>query len=71
MVRKVLAAIGFSVIFSAPASYLALPVERIFSLIKKDDLSDTATPNIPEVRERNINKLTNKQRIMLKVSSLI
>ncbi len=66
-----MAEVGFKVIFSAAASYLALPVERIFSLIKKQDLEQDTTPNLPEVRERRIKKLTNKQKIMLKVSSFI
>ena len=61
LVRQVLATAGFQVIFSAPASYLALPVERVvFSLIKKEDMDITATPNLPEVKERKIKRLTNK-----------
>jgi hypothetical protein len=70
-VRNVLRAAGFSVIFSAPASYLALPVERVFSLIKKEDLEDNRTPNLPIVKDKGIKKLTNKQRTMLKVSEYI
>ena len=35
LVLSVLKAGGFTVIFSAPASYSALPVEGIFGLIKK------------------------------------
>ncbi len=49
MMRKVYANGGFKVIFSAPASYLAIPVERIFGLIKKQDLDDVKTPNLPVV----------------------
>lgn len=71
LVRDVLASGGFRVMFSAPASYLALPVESIFGLIKKCDLDEVRTSTLPSVRDRRISKLTNKERAMIKISKLI
>ena len=71
LVRDVLASEGFRVMFSAPASYLSLPVESIFGLIKKCDLDEVRTPTLPAIKERRICKLTNKQRAMIKISKYI
>ncbi len=60
MVRNVLAIAGFWVIFTAPASYIALPVEAVLNLIKREDLETITTPNLPVIKDRGIKKLTNK-----------
>ena len=68
---SVLKAGGFTVIFSAPASYLALPVEGIFGLIKGREYDTISTPQLLSVHEKNIRKLSNKQRLMIKVSEYL
>lgn len=68
LVRDVLKKAGFPTLFTAPASYLAYPVEQIFSLIKKIKLDDATTPIVPDARSRNITRLTNKKRVQLKIA---
>jgi hypothetical protein len=54
LVLSVLDAGGFSVIFSAPASYLAMPVEGIFALIKEREYETFTTPILESVYEKKI-----------------
>ncbi len=61
LVRAVLLAEGFTVLFGAPASYLAMPVERVFALMKKRHYDADPTPSHPAVEAMRIKKLTNKQ----------
>ena len=68
LVRDVLQRAGFPTLFTAPASYLACPVEEIFSLMKKVNIDDISTPVLPDVASRNISRLTNKQRVQIKVA---
>ena len=71
LMLSVLKAGGFSVIFSAPASYLSLLVEGIFGLIKGREYDTISTPQLLSVHEKNIRKLSNKQRLMIKVSEYL
>lgn len=68
LVRDVLKKAGFPTLFTAPASYLACSVEQIFSLIKKIKLDHGSTPIVPDAQSRNITRLTNKQRVQLKIA---
>ena len=71
LMRKVYANAGYNVIISAPASYLSIPVERLFGLLKKQDFDECATPNLPVVNSRRIKHLTNKQKVMIKVTQYL
>ncbi len=52
LVKNVMEAAGFTVIFTAPASYLVAPVEGIFALIKSLNLDQITTPSLPIVKEK-------------------
>jgi hypothetical protein len=67
-VRNILKNLGFTVLFSAPASYDVMPVERFFFSIKRKDFQDVETPNPSAVKSDNIQKFTLKQKMMMKIS---
>ncbi len=67
-VRNILKSLGFTVVFSAPASYDVMPVERFFFSIKRKDFQDVETPNPSAVKSDNIEKFTLKQKMMIKIS---
>lgn len=71
LVREVLKKSGFTTLFTAPASYIACPVEQVFSLIKKIKLDTVSTPLVPDAQSRNITRLTNKQRVQLKIAQYL
>ncbi len=54
LVRDVLKKTGFPTLYTAPASYIACPVEELFSLVKKINIDKIATPTLQEVNRRNI-----------------
>ena len=58
--REIFIAAGFTVLFTAPASYVVSPVEGMFALIKKINMDEIKTPIMPEIMEKKISKLTNK-----------
>ncbi len=60
--------IDIPAMYSAPASYNIVPVERIFGSIKAKDFGRVAAPTVSEVEELAITKLTNKQDLMAKVA---
>ena len=46
--RKLMETAGFTVLFTAPGSYLVSPVEGVFALIKQMNFSEIKTPIFPE-----------------------
>jgi len=71
MVRELLRKLGVPVMFSAPASYEALPVELVFGAIKAAKLPAVDEASLQELQDRRIRHLTNKQRMMLSVSEYL
>lgn len=71
LVRQILWKLRFPVLYTAPASYLCLPVELLFAAIKSHDYSEIETPILPIVQIKKITKLSNKQRAMLKISNYL
>ena len=63
LVREVLKKGRIPTLFTAPASYVACPVEEMFSLVKKINFNTVSTPILEEASRRKITRLTNKQRI--------
>ena len=58
-------------IFSAPASYKAIPVEELFGAIKLKDFNKIRDLMPAEVGQPHFKKLTNKQAMMVKVSDYL
>jgi transposase len=71
LMRKIMSSTGFRVLFTAPASYLVPPVEGIFAIIKTQKLDDITTPALLIVKRSGVTKLTNKQRVQIKIADYI
>ena len=67
----VLEALEIPVIFSAPASFLAIPIEGVFAALKAVDFSKVKDPEPSILKKRRISKLTKKQILMSKVSQYL
>lgn len=57
--------------FTAPASYLAAPVENFFGALKGVDFMKWPDPNPEDLHAPNIQKFTHSHNIMLKISNYI
>ncbi len=68
---KLLEQLRFPTVFSAPASYAAIPVEELFGKIKCLNLDSKPEPDISSLGNPKISKLTLTQTAMLKISNYI
>ena len=71
MVRDVLHQLQFPTVYTAPASFLAIPVEGLFGAMKAKNLIYEADPDDETMKELHVKKLTNKQRIIAKLSNYL
>ena len=65
---RVLAHLQVPLLFTAPASYAALPVEGIFAMLKAVDLDDIADPSAEMLASFGVKRATSKSLIMFKVA---
>ena len=70
-VKEVLHKLQVPTIYSAPASFLAIPVEGLFGAIKGKNFLNEADPDAETLRALGVKKLTNKQRLILKISNYL
>ena len=61
---SVMAYLQIPILFSAPASYSAIPVEGVFGALKAIDLDQLPEPNTARISTTNSRKPTTKQHIM-------
>ena len=71
LVRKMIRKLRIPTIYSAPASFLAIPVEGVFGAIKQKNFLNEPDPDIQTLRELEVRKLTNKQRLIYKISNYL
>ena len=71
MVREVLQKLQVPTIYSAPASFLAIPVEGLFGAIKAKNFLNEPDPDVETLRSLGVKKLTNKQRLIIKISNYL
>jgi hypothetical protein len=57
--------------FSAPASFLALPVESVFKYLKMTDFRERPLPEDVKVKNGPHDKLTKKQYLLSQVANYI
>ncbi len=69
LVRDCISSLKIPTLFSAPASFLAIPVEGVFCNIKALDFSDLPDPEPQVFGGKLIKKYTHKQKMILKVST--
>ena len=62
---KLLESLRIPTVFSAPASYIAIPVGQLFGQLKSLDLKSKPDPNPDDFEDETIKKFTNKQKVML------
>lgn len=65
---ETLARLQFPVIFTAPASFLAVPIEGIFGPIKLVDFTKIPNPELSVIPSKKIKKFTHKQNTMIKIA---
>ena len=65
---KMLSHMGVPIMFSAPASYAALPVEGVFKIVKARDLDAMPDPSVEELREGHVERVTFMHRVMYKLA---
>lgn len=70
-VIKLLNALKISKLFSAPASYLVAPIERLFGALKSIDFDQRDTPIILKNAIPAAGKFTKTQTIMGKISEYL
>ena len=68
---RLLQSLGFPVIFSAPASFLAVPIEGLFAALKATDFNKIADPDPAMLKVKKISKLTKKQNLIIKVAEYL
>ena len=71
MVRNVLHNLEFPTVYSAPASFLAIPVEGVFGALKGKNLMNEEDLDQETMIRLKVKKLTNKQCIIAKVSNYL
>ena len=71
MTLKTLAKLDVPVLFSAPASFKAIPVEGVFGAIKAVDFSKIPDSDPAPVSTERVKKMTLKQKLMMKVSNYL
>ena len=68
LARKVLTSLKYHVIYSAPASFLAIPIEGIFGALKAVDFDAIQDPDPSLLKSANISKPSKKQIMMMKIA---
>ena len=67
----VLQNLRYPVLFSAPASFLAIPVEGMFGAINARDFKKVEAPKVAELSKQKIKRLSNMQGLMAKVADYL
>ena len=67
VVKQLIGSLRVPTLYSAPASFLAVPVEGVFAALKQVDMAKQDDVLLEAAGDDNISSLTHKQRIMLKV----
>ena len=68
---RVLAYLKMPVIFSAPAYFLAIPIEGLFGALKAIDFSKVPDPDPSVLKLDRIKNFTKKQIVMMKIAEYL
>ena len=71
LVRAVFEKLRVPTMYSAPASYAALPIELLFGAIKTAKLPALSTADDAKLKGKGIKRLTNKQAMMVSVADYL
>ena len=71
LAREILKNLGYPVIFSAPASFLAIPIEGMFGALKAVDFASIPDPEASILEDLDIRHVTKKQALMIKIANYL
>jgi hypothetical protein len=64
-------ALGFNILYSAPASFKCIPVEYVFGTLKKSNLEKWTTPTIESEEALRVTDLSLRQKLLSKVAEYL